>query len=301
MLIGILCGLGAALCNSFGYLFSAKFLKYCNNPFRFLVYAHVWMMLIAAPFIWFFLPEGGIAELRDFLTALCYFMVVFFVGQGAFFIALRYFEASKLSSLLGMKIIVLTLIYALFKDTVPNMMQLLAILLSAFSAVMINWSGKGKLLNAGWGFVFVILLCYSLSDINETAMVFSVRAGNVSLMQSALCVTTIAYTVLGGLCLPGLFFLKFEKKLFFLTSPYALLWLISQVFLFCCFAMVRPVFGNVILAGRGMFSVILGAVLAKLGIRDLDAQISKKQWALRAVAALLMIGAIALYSFAVMK
>ena len=301
MFTGVLCGLGAALCNSFGYLASAKCMKITTRPLQLLIYAHVWMMLLSLPFVWFFLPEGGIAEQRAFLKALLYFMIVFFTGQGAFFVALRYFEPSKLSSLLGLKIIVLTLIYAIFRNTIPNLLQILAIGLSAFAAVMINWSGKGKLLTWGWCFVFAVLVCYSLSDINETAMVLSVRAGNVSLLQSAFCVTTLAYSALGICCSPGMFCFHFDKKLFLWSMPYALLWLISQVFLFCCYAMVLPVFGNVILACRGIFSVLLGAILSGLGIQGWDARISRKQWILRGVASLLMIGAIALYSFASMK
>ncbi|MBO5724765.1 MAG: EamA family transporter [Lentisphaeria bacterium] len=301
MFTGILCGLAAAFCNSLGFLVSAKCMKICSNPIRFLVYAHVWMMILTLPLVWFFLPEGGIAELRAFLKAMFCFMFVFFAGQGMFFMALRYFEASKLSSLLGLKIIVLTLIYAFLKNSIPNLYQILAIILSAFAAVMINWSGKGKILTWGWIFVFAVLVCYSFSDINETAMVLSVRAGNVGIVQSALCTLTCAYSALGFCCLPGIFFFRFDRQLFLWTVPYAFLWLVSQIFLFCCFALVLPVFGNVILACRGMFSVLLGMILSMFGIRDLDAQISKGQWILRAVASLLMIGAIALYSFAAMK
>lgn len=301
MLTGILCGFGAALCNSFGYLSSARFLKCCNEPVRLLVYAQVWMMILTAPFVYFLLPEQGIADLKKFLTALIYFVIVFFVGQGAFFTALRFFEASKLSSLLGLKIIVLTLIYAVFHNMTTNWMQITAILISALAAVMINWSGKGKFLTVGWVFVITTLVCYSLSDINETAMVLCFKESSMGTLHSALAATAAGYTALGVCSLPGLFFVKFEKKLFLLSFPYAFLWLLSQVMLFCCYALILPVFGNVILASRGLFSVILGGVLARCGVRDLDAAISGKQWLLRGVAALLMIGAIGLYSYARMK
>ena len=68
-----------------------------------------------------------------------------------------------------------------------------------------------------------------------------------------------------------------------------------------CFALVAPVFGNVILASRGIFSVLLGALLAVIGIRGVDANISKKQWIRRAIAALLMVLAIGIYSFSTAK
>ncbi|MBR2363676.1 MAG: hypothetical protein IKA79_00605, partial [Lentisphaeria bacterium] len=74
-----------------------------------------------------------------------------------------------------------------------------------------------------------------------------------------------------------------------------------QVFLMGCFALVLPVFGNVILASRGLFSVVLGAMLSFVGLQKLDAVISRKQWILRAIAAILMIGAIAVYSVSSQK
>lgn len=301
MFEGILCGFSAALCNSIGYLSSAKFLKCCNEPVRLLVYAQIWMMILTAPFVYFVLPEQGIVDLKNFLTALICFIFVFFVGQGSFFTALRFFEASKLSSLLGMKIIVLTLVYTVFYDMVPNGLQIIAILISAVAAVMINWSGKGKFLTAGWLFVAITLVCYSFSDINETAMILCLKNSSLGTFRSALGAAAVGYTALGVCSLPGLFFVKFEKKLFLLSFPYAFLWLFSQVMLFCCYALILPIFGNMILASRGVFSVILGGVLARCGVRDLDASISGKQWLLRGVAALLMIVAIALYSYAVMK
>ena len=79
--------------------------------------------------------------------------------------------------------------------------------------------------------------------------------------------------------------------------PYSLIWIISQVALFACFALLKPVFGNVILATRGLFSVAFGAMLPLLGLGALDSKISRRKWIQRGVAALLMTIAIALYSF----
>lgn len=82
-----------------------------------------------------------------------------------------------------------------------------------------------------------------------------------------------------------------------MSAPYAVLWFFSQIALSTCFAMILPVFANVILAFRGPFSVIMGAALSYFSIHGFDAKMSQKHWMQRALAALLMIIAITIYSF----
>ncbi|MBR7103970.1 MAG: EamA family transporter [Lentisphaeria bacterium] len=298
MSFGIICGLCTALLNSIGYLLSAAFLKRCNSPVKLLIFAQTWMMIFSLPAVWFLLPENGIADPVRFFSYLVLWVIVFFTGQGAFFMALKYFEASRLSSLLGLKIIVLTVIYMLVKHAVPSGGQILAVLMSAAAAVMINWTGGGSLKNKGWFFVFATLICFSLADISETILVTCMMDSGLPTLHSAFAATLVSYSALGICSLPGLFFFKPDKN-FKYSAPYALVWLLSQVALLCCFALVQPVFGNVILASRGIFSVALGALAAWLGLRGLDARISRTQWIRRAFAALLMVLAIALYSWSV--
>ena len=298
MITGILCGLTAAMLNSVGYLFSAMYLKRCNAPFKLLFFAQTWMLILSLPFIWPLFPAQGIADLKTLITALIYWVIVFCVGQGSFFLALRHFEASRLSSLLGLKIIVLTVIYMGVHRSIPNGGQWLAVLMAAAAAMMINWSAGGSWKSKGWIFVFTTLICYSLADINETTMVHCMVESGLSNFRAALAATTLSYTALGTLSLPALIFFKPDKT-FHLSLPYALFWLLSQAALLACYGLLLPVFGNVILASRGMFSVLLGAILAYCGIKGVDAQISRAQWIRRAIAALLMILAIGIYSWAV--
>ena len=300
MVFGIFAGLTAALLNSVGYLFSAFYLKKCNSAFRLLVFAQTWMLIFSAPFIWFLLPSGGIADPAKFFTALAYWVVVFCTGQASFFLALRHFEASRLSSLLGLKIIVLTVIYMFVNRSIPNGGQWLAVFMAASAAMLINWSAGNSWKSIGWIYVFTTLICYSLSDIIETTLVLCLIESGVPTLRSAFAATFTNYVALGVLTLPGLFFFKPDKT-FHLSAPYAAFWLLSQVALMTCFALVAPVFGNVILASRGIFSVLLGALLAVIGIRGVDANISKKQWIRRAIAALLMVLAIGIYSFSTAK
>ena len=300
-MFGIFCGLTAAMLNSVGYLFSANCLKHCKTPVIMLVFAQIWMLILSVPFLLFLFPEQGIPEKTIFFTNLIGWTIVFFVGQGCFFAALKYFEASRFSSLLGLKIIVLTVIYMFVQRAVPGILHWIAVFMAAAAAVMINWSsgGKSSLISRGWGFVFATLVCYSLADITETNLVNCFVRSGLSTLRSAFIATAVLYTTLGIVSLPGLFWVKFDKKVFLLSMPYSLFWLLSQAALMMCFALVQPVFGNVILASRGIFSVILGALLAWMGIRGIDAKIPRKQWIRRGFAAILMVLAIAIYSFAV--
>ena len=298
MITGILCGLTAAILNSVGYLFSAMYLKRCNAPFKLLFFAQTWMLFLSLPFIWPLFPEQGIADPKRFITALIYWVIVFCTGQGSFFLALRNFEASRLSSLLGLKIIVLTVIYMCVNRSIPNGGQWLGVFMAAAAAMLINYSAGGSWKSRGWLFVFATLICYSLADINETTLVHCLTESGLSNFRAAFAATSISYTTLGLLSLPALFFFKPDKT-FVLSFPYALFWLLSQAALLACYGLLLPVFGNVILASRGMFSVLLGAILAYCGIKGVDAQISRAQWIRRAIAALLMILAIGIYSWAV--
>ncbi len=298
MVFGIFAGLTAALLNSVGYLFNAFLLKKNNSPFKLLVFAQTWMLIFSLPFIWFLLPENGIADPGKFFKALACWVIVFCTGQASFFLALRHFEASRLSSLLGLKIIVLTVIYMFVNRSIPNAGQWLAVFMAAGAAMLINYSAGNSWKSQGWLYVFVTLICYSLSDINETTLVLCLVESGLPPLRSAFAATMTNYVVLGILTLPGLFFFKPDKT-FHLSIPYAAFWLLSQAALMTCFALVAPVFGNVILASRGIFSVLLGVLLAVLGIRGVDAHISKKQWIRRGIAALLMVLAIGIYSKAV--
>ena len=298
MLIGALWGLLAALFNSVGYLFGANYLHHYRSPLRLLVVAHFVMILLGIPCLLLCFPFASLAAPGRYLTFLGLWVVAFAIGQSSFFISLRFFEASRVSSLLGLKIIVLTVIFSLTERSAPGPGKMLAVLMATAAAMIVNRNGKGPQRSDWRGMLFVMLtlVFYSLSDILETRMILHITGCGVSPLRGALSAVAGCYTALGILMLPGLFFCRITRRQLAKGAPYAALWFFSQVALLCCFAAILPVFGNVILASRGLISVLLGALLAGLGFRDCDANLSVSQWALRGVGALLMIAAIALYS-----
>lgn len=297
MLTGVLCGLTAAALNAGGYLFNARFLRHYQSPFRLLIVSNLIMMCISIPMLTAF-PAGGLADWRTFFFSLVCWVLVFSFGQTCFFLALREIEPSRLASLLGLKIIVLTLIFMLFKHQNPKPGQCLAVLMASGAAFLINWTGGKWEINLKGGlFLMMTLAGYSTADICETSLVMSFVNSGCSTLKSSFLANAVCYTVLGAASLPLFVYLKLSRRQLVLGAPCAVFWLGSQIALLSCFALIQPVFGNVILASRGLLAVLLGALLSACGVKNLDAAISRRQWVLRGVAAILMIAAIGLYSW----
>ena len=297
MLMGMLSGFAAALINCAGYLFSAGFLLRYKSPVRLLVISSVVMMLVSIPFVWWLFPFDMVPDIWSYLGQILLTSTLFLLGQGAFFGSMRYFEASRVSSLLGLKIVVLSLIFIL-SGGVLNWMQIAAVLLAAMAAMIFNWSGSGKSSNQGWLLLLVTLCCYSCVDMLETSLVVKVHEYTQwHKLRSAVAVVPMIYGVLGLIVSPAWLWMRPSVGEVQKAWPYALLWLGSQVLLLCCFAFLQPVFGNVILATRGIFSVLIGMLLPGLGLAALDSTIPASMWIRRAVAALVMLAAIGVYSF----
>lgn len=301
MLLGILGGVAAAAFNSVDYLFRSRFLLCYKSPVCLLVVGSVTMMVMCLPFLFFLVPFASVPSIGKLILTTLGASCFFLIGQGSFMTALRYMEASRLSSLLGLKILVLSVIFMLSGHWL-NRWQLLAVFVAATAAVMFNWTASKPIPWQGWIFLLLTLIGFSVTDMFETSLIEQIReSSDFSNFRSAMAVVPLLYTSLGLLLLPGVFFYKPGKEHFCKAFPHAVLWLISQVFLLACFGMVLPVFGNVILATRGIFSVILGALLPIFGLAALDSQIPAKMWIRRGIAALLMLAAIAIYSFATVK
>ncbi len=295
--MGIFCGLTAAGLNAVGYLFNTRFLHHYHSPLRLLIVSNFIMLVISLPLLLILYPAGELTEWRTILGSLGLGILCYTFGQTSFFLTLREIESSRIASLLGLKIVILTLIFLLVKNQDPNAGQWTAVLMASVAAFLINWTGTN------WGiswkgclFMLCTLVGYSLEDICETSMVMGAVRSGMPVLKSSLLAAALLYTVLGIVTLPVFLFLKPSRKQMIQGMPCAVFWLGSQIALMSCFALLQPVFANVILASRGLIAVLLGAVLPFFGIRNLDAAISRKQWILRGFAALLMIAAIGLYS-----
>jgi hypothetical protein len=108
---------------------------------------------------------------------------------------------------------------------------------------------------------------------------------------------TITYSICGAVFLPLLPRVRpFSREDRRAALGYAATWLASMVALYVCFALVGPVFGTILQSTRGLFSVVLGAVLAHRGWHELEPPVTRGAFLRRLAAAAFMTAAIAVYS-----
>lgn len=295
MFVGIVLGIATAFMQSLSYLASGYFIRKHNSALKLLITSHVAMGVVSAvlmPFFW----DGGILQLSGAVwLALGVWIMMFMLGQMGFFISQKLIEPSRLASLLGLKIVVLSLIWIFFFGQTLNFLQITGVVLSVAAAFAMNWSGGRHFEIKSLIPLVMTLVCYSLTDLSETRMVLLCDKGDI--VHAGISVTLLCYTVLGICSLPALFKTGWNLKMQCHSLPFSLLWLGSQMTLLICFGIIGPVFGNVIQSSRGIFSVVFGVLVCRLGFDVMENSASGKLWLRRAMAALLMIGGIVCFSF----
>ena len=295
MFSGIVFGIATALMQSLSYLTSAFFIRRHDSALKLIICSQVSMGVCSAVMLPFFWKDGIFSLPPELWGFLGLWILMFILGQGGFFLSQRLIESSRLSSLLGLKIIVLSAIWILVFHQTLNFLQITGILLSVTAAFAINRSGGKRFDIKALSVLTMTLIFYSITDFTETHMVLLCNQGNI--VRAGIAVTLLCYTVLGICSLPVLIKTGWNWKMQRDAIPFSLLWLFSQMTLLICFGVIGPVFGNVIQSIRGIFSVIFGAAACKLGFDVMENAASKEVWLRRALAALLMIGSIACFSF----
>ena len=217
-------------------------------------------------------------------------------GQFFFFQAQHEIESSRLSSLLGLKIIVLSLIYVLCLQRQILPLQWLAVFLCALAAIGMNFTGM-RISWKGGLWLFCSLVSYSLSDIFSTELILLVNGD--SMIWKSLGGMALSYTCYGFLGSLLIFRTGFRWIWWRDAIPYGICWYLAMVVLFVCFGLVGVIFGNIVQATRGIISVLLGFVLLKLGFQHLEPGVSARIWIRRLLLAVLMVLSMVIYSSSV--
>jgi drug/metabolite transporter (DMT)-like permease len=233
---------------------------------------------------------------RAFAGPLLACSLFYAVGQAALFMALKRSDASRISPLLGVKLVVLAVITSVWQHQTYSAPQWAAVFLAVAAAWVLNRTG-GAL--RGQSIAWILLACvgYSLSDLNIRGLVAcfaSLRLFHASALSTLLC-----YAFLGACCLPFLPLLKNEPRhAWRQAAPFAGAWLLGMLCLFACFGSIGVVFGNIVQSTRGLISVALGAAIAHAGHHDLEAHADTSVLLRRILAAAMMLAAIALFHLA---
>ena len=309
MFFGVLIGAVSAVMQSAAYIFSRRFVTTFNSSLKLVIYSQLLMGIMgaavfAATFPFTVFPRG--AELAEFAVVTAVFVAAYHVAFYCFFKALNEIEASRLSSLLGLKVVTIALItyplgYLLPRNlstvlhTDLNVWHLAAVVLTAVSAVGMNFSGI-RISRRGALYLALALLGFSTTDITGTLFV-KLMPGNAMTLK-AICATSLSYACLGLIAAAAFIKVKFEPAACRAALPYSFLWFTAMLLLFASFGIVGVVFGSIIQASRGVISVVFGVLLARTGYAAIEPDVPVRVWVRRAVMAAMMVAAIGLYSWA---
>lgn len=292
---GIGVGLVAAFFQSLSYLCSRLFMKRHNdNIIALLALSHVIMGVISIPLAVFLWPES-MPNLSQLWLSLLGTAGFYLLGQFFLFAAIIHSEPSRVSSLLGLKILMLSVIGVVFFHESFGPAKWLAVVFSTASVFLLSHSGKRL------EFRFIVLgilasLSYCLSDISIKTLVdhfsFMPTTLHAASMATALCY------MLCGLVGGGIMILNPKhstRQTWLYATPFAVTWFIAMIFLFSCFGLLGVVFGNIIQSTRGIISIGMGFVVAHAGLEALEAKASKRMILQRVIAAVFMTAAVILF------
>ena len=298
MISGIAAGLTSALLISISFVFSRAHIRKYGDPVQLAVHSQLVMgvggivMLLASLF---FQPIP--LNNQRFLLLLAGDVGFFLIAQTSFFIVIKQVEASRASSLLGLKLIVLALIAVLIGKPISPL-QWLAIILCTIAAVGMNFSG-GRLALRSVFWLMLSVLFYALCDSCIAEMMLMMPGK--SMLTNSFGVIGISYTALALAALPATWKYPFRKKPMLDTIPYGAFYFISILFLMTCYGLIGVVFGSIMQAGRGVISVLLGILLIRLGVEKTEPMVSPRLWIQRGMMALLMLTAMVLYTCASLR
>ena len=290
--LGILSGLLTAFMQSFSYLGGRRFLARYGNARQLLIASLVicgaaaWILAI------FFLDTTKIFSWK-MLGLLIMSNGGFVAGQWGFFNAQKHIESSRIASLLGLKVLVVMFLSIVMLRAQFTLWQYTAIVLAAFAAMLMNWS-KGRLELGGMGFLLMALVGYAFSDMGIQMVVAYLECS--SPIAGGLSGYVLTYGTMGIGAFLLMKPLKVSWKMVAGALPQGVCWTISMWGLYVCFGLIGAAFGNVIQASRGVVSLVLGIVLSYFAIDGLEQKQSWQVWLRKALAAILMFGAIVLYA-----
>ena len=292
MFTGILTGMLSAFFMSTSYVFSRAFIRKYKDPVKLSVFSQIVMtagglICLLASLYYVTIPFDN----WKFYLYLYGEAATFIIGQTSFFILLKKVEASRASSLLGLKLIPLAIIASLLGQDI-SLWQSLAVLLCSLAAAGMNLTGLAMSPKSLF-WLFTSVIFYALCDICLGGLMQVIQGEN-SFVKS-LAGMGVCFTNLGIIALFFLIRYKPSGKELRDTLPYSFCYFSSILLLLVCFCLSGVVFGNILQSGRGIISIILGIILLHLGWEKTEGKVPAKVWIQRLLMAFLMLCAMVLY------
>jgi uncharacterized membrane protein len=289
--IGVFVGLLGALMHSVGYLFTRAFVQGGGSSRGLLWISHV-IMGVVSLVILLCLPGIEHPPVLQYAYPVSVSMGAYLLAQLSLFQLLKEVSASRVSPLLGIKVVFAALLTVLFFRTGFTVLQWVSVGLCAVSALLLNESG-GRLPLRAWAMLLCTVSLYALSDIHVKKTVVAV-ASTGRLAPIVGCLYSYVFAgVIGvvGLCVNG----WPARRDWVRACPFALTWLLAMVCLYITFGMVGIVFGIILQSSRGILSIGLGVLVARLGWLHIEQRHDRWTILKQFAAAIVMTLAIALY------
>jgi len=290
--LGIFLGLAAAALQSTCYVLTRRYVLLRGSARRLLVHAHV-MMGVASLFVLLIVWDPAMKQVDDYWVQALGAAGFYMLGQLFLFSTLRYADASRISPLLGLKVVMVAILWFGLGREAVGIWQWAAVGLSVAAAFVLNYSGVSLPLAA---ILLTLGACgsYATSDVFIVDLVRKMgEPGSFMASSRAACA---AYLVCGTAATCLLPWLGTRRSADWTNAvPFTAAWYACMFCLFGCLAFAGPVLGNIVLSTRGLFSIGLGAALAAIGLLHLESHVTRDVMIRRIIAAVMMVGAIAIY------
>ena len=296
MILGIICGLAAALSQCISYIFSKKYIHKDGTAFQLLIASHFIMGIFATICLGILLLENDLPPFKNYWLELLKVDAFYLLGQMSFFMAISKTEASRVAPLLGLKIIFIALLGIAFWGYYLSFWQWGAVVLCFSGALISNWSGKSISLS---GVVWLLgaIVGYSLSDISIKQLISCIEIEAGQGVLPILIAASAAYFYLGIFSVLIILFTRSVKAKHLKPAlVFSCWWFTAMLLLFACFGLIGPLFGNLVQSGRGIIAVVLGALIAKFGWSEHEKKLPGSVLIRRIAAALLIVGSIVLFA-----
>lgn len=297
--IGLAVGFFAAFLQSCSYLVSARYARLSGRPAWTLLPPSYLLMAPAAAVLCAAVATlaSGPVPWRAAAVPAVLSMLSCLGANATMFQLLKNVDASLASPMLGLKVPMLAAFYTFALARPCTAAQWIAVALVIAATAALATAGR-RLSRAAWSWLLATCAGFSASDwlIGETFD--AVAPAFPDFGPRALFSLGYIYVVSGVVSALAMPFCPPLPRAGWLrwAAPYAGVWFVAMAALYGCFATCGVVLGNIVQNTRGLISVALGWAIARAGRTELEERVSAAVLARRVAAALLLLGAVALYA-----
>jgi hypothetical protein len=306
MIAGILCGLGAALSQSFSYLFTRHFVHTRGSGASrdLFILGHLWMGLFGILGLLLLWPAHARTILGwPILLPLLGTSLFYLSGQIGLTYALRYAEASTVTPLLGIKVFFQTLLSlslgtpsGIGGDRTLTAFQWLAVGLCCVGGISLNYTG-GRIPRRALAGIACTLLTFTFSDYFIGCLVAAlIREFGLSTGIAAILGASLQYLASGLIVLPFIRTVHHRSaRAWRDAAPFALTWFGAMLFLFAAIGALGVILGTILQSTRGIMTILIASAVARLGHEHIEPLHDRGIVLRRVAAGTLMFVAVTLY------